>query len=155
MKRLLFLLAALPLMFVGCSEEEEDFVPEIVLSAESLDLHTGDEAKLDYQYTSSKGVEVVSSEWTSSDSEIVKVDGNGYLYALKEGAATIRITLLFSNSMTIEKACKVAVSNVEATGITLSAIIRKTKCSEILKRNVFTAKRNVSLKSLRAHPILQ
>ena len=50
-----------------------------------------------------------SVRWTSSDSTVVKVDENGNLTALKEGAATITATAI-SGSGRIKASCKVTVS---------------------------------------------
>ena len=77
-----------------------------------------------------------SVRWTSSDSTVVKVDENGNLTALKEGAATITATAI-SGSGRIKASCKVTVTS-EALEVNKTALKATIDEAETKKKDDYT-----------------
>lgn len=92
---------------------------EIENSSETLEMKKSQTAELKVLYTPSNATEIPDATWKSSDEEIVAVDKNGKLKALKEGTATI--TVDYGNGITSSR--KVNVTEVHADEVVFDKII--------------------------------
>lgn len=88
--------------------KQEKIEPSIVLDHNSLELLCGDENPI-FATTSPDNAIL---EWSSSDSEVITVDDNGYLKAINEGTATITATLTYKK-MQCNANCVVVVKTPE------------------------------------------
>lgn len=75
----------------------------ITLATDRLDLYIGDEYKLPVSSHS----DLISVEWSSSDSQVAQVDADGVIHALAEGSA-----LITASCGSVSAACEVTVSPV-------------------------------------------
>lgn len=91
MKKLLSIaaVAALVLSFGSCKPKEE-ITPEIKID-KSLTMYVGQEQKLVPQFVDCDSVDA-DLYWESNDEDVVKVDQNGKVTALKKGDAKVTVT---------------------------------------------------------------
>jgi hypothetical protein len=88
----LFYIAVIAVLVAGCGKEEkEEKQYDIALSAEELAIHYDETAQLDIVHIV-EDTENFDFVFTSSDTNIVKVDNDGMVYGVAVGEATITLT---------------------------------------------------------------
>ena len=114
--------AAVPLLFVGCTNDDEtgtDPVPEaptlqkIALDKENLTLNVGDKYTFEVTLTPEE-VQNVTLTWASSNPEVVSVE-NGIATALASGEATVTVQA----NEKISASCQITVLKAEVKSVTL------------------------------------
>jgi uncharacterized protein YjdB len=116
MKKVLLVLAVLPLLFAGCSKDDESEKDVIKLNDSDVVLFVGDVKLLKYNITPETSANKNLS-WSSSNSDIVYVDNSGNITALKTGESVITVEIVESN---VKSTCKVTVNPKKVEGISLN-----------------------------------
>jgi uncharacterized protein YjdB len=114
MKRVLFMLAMLPLLFAGCSEEKVDN-DVIKFNDSDIALFIGDTKALIYSI-SPKSSENKKITWNSSNPDAVSVI-DGVVKALKVGESIITVEISETQA---QSTCKVTVNPKKVEGISLN-----------------------------------
>ena len=94
----------------------------VTVTPETMSLKVGETADLAVSVVPADTTQSKALNWTSSDTNIVTVDNNGKVTAVKEGTVTITATSVANN--TISATCEVTVTTgtggeVLITGVTI------------------------------------
>jgi len=119
--RNLLLLMLLPILVIGCSDDDEPdvvVVTSVQLDRTELELQINGTYKFSVSY-SPVNAEKPNYEWSSSNSEIVSVNSEGEVTALSVGEATITLTAKQQNR-TLTSSCAISVLPINTTSITLN-----------------------------------
>ncbi len=105
---------------VEAAAQTPDPVTEITLSKSSLELQVGETHTL----TAKAGDVTSGFTWKSSDENVVKVESNGTVKALKEGNATVEVSYTLEDQTVVKAQCKVKV--VKETLVEIAIKLDKT-----------------------------
>jgi len=88
MKKILFLLPLL-LIFISCSDDDDNTIETFQTKPSDLELTVGDEYKI--EVTCSPAEAKTTFKWESEDNHIATVDENGIVHAIAEGETKINV----------------------------------------------------------------
>ncbi|MCO6478248.1 MAG: hypothetical protein J5I94_16575 [Phaeodactylibacter sp.] len=108
------------LLLSGCIGDDVvfDTVPEAVRILNPVDsLTLGDTYQFEARFTNNIGeVEQRNAIWTSSDTEVLAIDGAGLATALAEGRATLTVEIVLDGKDPVSDATEVVVSEEDVVG---------------------------------------
>lgn len=86
----------------------------------SLDVYVGGEEVRLYAKFTPDNASNKTVTWSSSDEEVLTINSNGLITALKAGTATVTVTTAISEDTEITATCLITVTYIDLTGVTIS-----------------------------------
>lgn len=114
-KLLLLLLFPFVLFACGSDDDESPKVESIKIENLGVEVYIGDEHQLIVKHSPSE-LQTPKYTWTSLNPEIISVDENGKIKALKEGQATIKVT---ASELNLHSTIIINVQPIQATSVKL------------------------------------
>ncbi len=133
------------LIFSTDIKSAETEINSISLDNKDIDIGVGDTFKLTYS-VSPQNVYYTDVTWYSDNSEIISVDNNGNIKALKEGTA--RVTVKSSNGKESSTTVNVKNYGIQATSIKLNNTFVKTKVGETVDLIATVLPNDASIKTI-------